>query len=117
MDAIDFIKERTRMCKTYDDCFGCPAYTGESCKFSIHLGCEADKQLKLLEEWIVEHPCKTRQDVFLEQWPATQLDKEGNVIICPKQLCKGEEFNKLIAACRGTNCYECRRKFWGKAVR
>ena len=100
MDAVKFIEERNRMCGTMSEVWGV----------------DAAKIVKNTEEWSAAHPRKTRQDVFLEQWPDTQLDKKGNVIICPKQLCRGEEFNKLIAACRGTNCYECRRKFWGKVV-
>ena len=118
MDAVKFIEERSRMCKSFNKCsYGCPAWGG-SCKLETgtYLECEATKQVEIVEEWSAAHPRKTRQSVFLEQWPDTQLDKKGNVIICPKQLCRGEEFNKLIAACRGTNCYECRRKFWGKVV-
>lgn len=79
-------------------------------------GVDAAQIVKNTEEWSAAHPRKTRQSVFLEQWPDTQLDKEGNVIICPKQLCKGEEFNKLMAACRGTNCYKCRREFYTQRV-
>lgn len=100
MDAVKFIEERNRMCGTMSEVWGV----------------DAAQIVKNTEEWAAAHPRKTRQSVFLEQWPDTQLDKKGNVIICPKQLCRGEEFNKLIAACRGTNCYECRRKFWGKVV-
>lgn len=115
MDAVKFIKERDRMCRFYSrasDCYQCPA---KDCECSA-LEDMDDGIVKIVEEWAAAHPRKTRQSVFLEQWPDTQLDKKGNVIICPKQLCRGEEFNKLIAACRGTNCYECRRKFWGKVV-
>lgn len=100
MDAVKFIEERNRMCGTMSEMWGV----------------DAAQIVKNTEEWAAAHPRKTRQSVFLEQWPDTQLDKKGNVIICPKQLCRGEEFNKLIAACRGTNCYECRHKFWGKVV-
>lgn len=117
MDAVKFIKERDRMCRFYHhagDCYQCPA---KDCECSALEGMvDDDNIVTIIEEWAAEHPRKTRQSVFLEQWPDTQLDKKGNVIICPKQLCRGEEFNKLIAACRGTNCYECRRKFWGKVV-
>lgn len=32
MDAVEFIKERSRMCKSFDKyCYGCPAWDG-SCK-------------------------------------------------------------------------------------
>ena len=118
MDAVKFIEERSRMCKSFNKCsYGCPAWCG-SCKLETgtYLECEAEKQVEIVEEWSAAHPRKTRQSVLLEQWPDTQLDKEGSVIICPKQLCKGEEFTKLITACRGTNCYKCRRKFWSKVV-
>lgn len=117
MDAVKFIEERDRMCDSAYDCADCPAW-GKSlgCKVSRKSRCPASEQVEIVEKWSKEHPLKTRQSVFLEQWPDTQLDKKGNVSICPKQLCRGEEFNKLIAACRGTNCYECRRKFWGKVV-
>ena len=105
MDAVKFVKERRRM------------YTLGCIKKGINdYNTKAEDVVAEVEEWAAAHPRKTRQSVFLEQWPDTQLDKKGNVIICPKQLCRGEEFNKLIAACRGTNCYECRRKFWGKVV-
>ena len=117
MDAIKFIKERERMCRFYkhaSDCYQCHAKEYECSPLEVMV--DDDNIVTIVEEWAAEHPRKTRQSVFLEQWPDTQLDKKGNVIICPKQLCRGEEFNKLIAACRGTNCYECRRKFWGKVV-
>lgn len=105
MDAVRFVEERRRM------------YTLGCIKKGINdYNTKAEDVVAEVEEWAAAHPRKTRQSVFLEQWPDTQLDKEGNVIICPKQLCKGEEFNKLMAACRGTNCYKCRREFWMQEV-
>lgn len=105
MDALKFIEERRRMCKT----------TRRYSPIMVE-GISPKDIVKEVEDWSAAHPRKTRQSVFLEQWPDTQLDKEGNVIICPKQICKGEEFNKLMAACRGTNCYKCRREFWMQEV-
>lgn len=106
MDAVKFLQKRQRM---YESGAATPS-----------IGLEDDynpvSAVEVVEKWAAAHPHKTRQSVFLEQWPDTQLDKEGNVIICPKQLCKGEEFNKLMAACRGTNCYKCRREFYTKGV-
>lgn len=114
MDAVKFIKERQRMCEAYKEgCFGCPM-DGKRCGGFRNI--DAERIVGAVEDWSAAHPRKTRQSVFLEQWPDTQLDKKGNVIICPKQLCRGEEFNKLMAACRGTNCYKCRREFWMQEV-
>lgn len=105
MDAVKFVEEHRRM------------YTLGYIKHGIHdYNVKAEDVVAEVEEWSAAHPRKTRQSVFLEQWPDTQLDKEGNVIICPKQICKGEEFNKLMAACRGANCYKCRREFWMQEV-
>lgn len=116
MDAVKFIEERIRMCKTYFGCSECPACDNGSCRFSVTLGDRPDKQIEIVAEWAAAHPRKTRQDLFLEQWPDAQLSRAGDIIICPKQLCKGEELNELMAGCRGTNCDVCRREFYGKAV-
>lgn len=116
MDAIEFLKEKERMCKACGSCLLCPAWLDDGCSINVRSGFAPEQQINIVKEWAAAHPRKTRQSVFLEQWPDTQLDKNGNVIICPKQLCRGEAFYKLIAACRGTNCNECRRKFWGKVV-
>lgn len=105
MDAVKFVEERRRM------------YTLGCIKKGINdYNTKAEAVVAEVEAWAAAHPRKTRQSVFLEQWPDTQLDKEGNVIICPKQLCKGEEFNKLMAACRGTSCCKCRREFYTQEV-
>lgn len=118
MDAVRFVKEYLRMCSQPWDCEDCPLNKTDFCSAPAKKRSqeEAEEVVRLVETWSAAHPRKTRQSVFLEQWPDTQLDKKGNVIICPKQLCRGEEFNKLMAACRGTNCYKCRREFWGKVV-
>ena len=119
MDAVKFLQERARMCNSFlPDCEGCRVDEAKPVMSECYLWMfeNPKRAIKIVEEWSAAHPRKTRQSVFLEQWPDTQLDKEGNVIICPKQLCKGEEFNKLMAACRGTNCYKCRRDFYTKGV-
>lgn len=83
MDAVKFIEERRRMCKTYVDCFECPADDNNRCKFNIAQGEEATRQVELLEEWSAAHPRKTRQDVLLEQFPNAKNCREsfGNLPI------------------------------------
>lgn len=67
MDAVKFIEEHGRMCRTYYGCDGCLARNNDgSCKFSTIVGDGADEQIALLEEWSAAHPRKTRQSVFLE---------------------------------------------------
>ena len=73
MDAVNFIKERDRM---YEVERQAPSLIYRHEK-------SAEEIVREVEEWSAAHPRKTRQSVFLEQWPDTQLDKKGNAITCP----------------------------------
>lgn len=117
MDAVKFIEERNRMCESFGDCcFGCPAWDG-SCKLETgtDIKCAADKQVEILKKWGAAHPRRTRQDVFLEQWPNAALDRNGICVLCPKMLncdvsCIDE--NDTGRPKRYKDCTACRREFW-----
>lgn len=115
MDAVEFIKEHGRMCRTYYGCDGCLARNNDgSCKFSTTVGDGADEQIALLKEWVAAHPRKTRQSVFLEQWPNANLDKYGVLMVCPKDLIGNAPPNyECGCAC---SCSDCRRDFWMQEV-
>jgi hypothetical protein len=55
MDAIEFIKERNRMCKSFDDdcdCSNCPAYRNNCCNtFEWQ-----EELVAIVEKWSAEHP-------------------------------------------------------------
>ena len=89
MDAIEFIHERNRMCATYTPkrCKGCPADNyGERDTACIMIDkIDAEKVVSIVEKWSSEHPRKTRQSVFLEQWPNAQV-VSGVLQICPKSV-------------------------------
>lgn len=113
MNAVRFIEERKRMCKSFDKCsYGCPAWDG-LCKLETgtNLEYEADKQVEIVKEWAAAHPRKTRQDVFLEQWPNAPILHDGYLGIKPCSL--DEEKGKN---CGVIGCMHCRRKFWGEVV-
>ena len=82
MDALEFLKERKRVCYLYDECDKCPF--DSKCLGIIN---KSDEELKkivdITEKWLKEHPRKTRQSVFLEQWPETEIDVNGVIQICP----------------------------------
>lgn len=113
MDAIEFIKERQRLCQTYVDCFKCPAYNSNTggCNFNTASGYEATEQIRLLEGWSAAHPCKTRQDVFLEQYPDVSLSY-GIINIKPCQIVR----NHTYGECCITDCPQCRKEFWTQEV-
>lgn len=64
MDALEFVRETNRMCKSFgDSCEDCPA--------SDVSGCMVDQLYEeivpIVEKWSKENSIKTRQSVFLEQ--------------------------------------------------
>ena len=104
MDAVRFVKERRRMF----------ARTGEHPKNSMfNMGTPAEEVVREVEEWATAHPRKTRQSVFLEQWPEA---KRVDIIlaVCPKVLNMSLPcwiYNNANVACE-----DCRREFWMQEV-
>lgn len=111
MDAVKFIKERDRMCRFYHhagDCYQCPA---KDCECSALEGMvDDDNIVTIVEEWSAAHPRKTRQSVFLKQYPIAVLDKDGVLRICPSFV-GGDVSEKYRCLC-STDCGACRREFW-----
>lgn len=113
MDAVEFLRERNRMCKSFNRCSdGCPAWGG-SCKLETGaiFEWEADKQVEIVNEWAATHPRKTRQSVFLEQWPNVAVSEGGVIKIRPCNL----DVNAK-KGCLGVTCDYCRREFWMQEV-
>lgn len=116
MDAVKFIKERNRMCTTYTPkhCEGCPAdnYGGEGVACIMVDKIDAERLVPIVEEWSDAHPRKTRQDIFLKQYPNCMIDHDGVVGICPKNVDK----NYICDLERFYDCYSCRYEFWSQEV-
>lgn len=118
MEALEFLRERNRMCKSFNRCSdGCPAWGG-SCKLETgtDLECEADKQVEIVKEWAAAHPRKKRQSVFLERFPNARLDTNGIIDISPCRVDpKQYPFNGKDC-CKFQSCGDCRREFWMQEV-
>lgn len=114
MDAVKFIKERDRMCRFYHhagDCYQCPA---KDCECSALEGMvDDDNIVTIVEEWAAAHPRKTRQSVFLEQYPQADIDNTGLLILCPKRIVADI---RATADCLRQGCSDCRREFWMQEV-
>ena len=110
MDAIEFVKQLRRMNEQ-----GVPKN-----RFIYPCaGQETDSPEEVVaevEEWAKEHPAKTRQSVFLEQYPEAELDVCGVVTICPAPL--SDDYRNSGGGCKhpSTACFECRREFWMQEV-
>ena len=118
MDAVKFIKERKRMCKSFGTiCKGCPAFgtdeDGLCCAVEKESSLDATAQIAIVEEWSAAHPRKTRQDVFLEQWPNAKC--VGDILtICPKVI--DMSFSCSAYSNVDIGCPDCRHRFWMQEV-
>lgn len=114
MDAVQFINEKVRLCKANKTCKDCPAKRERYCLFTMILHCDAKQQVEVVEEWSATHPRKTRQSVFLEQWPNARPADDGVLTFCPKRF----DFHiSCLAECHSLKkCSDCRREFWMQEV-
>lgn len=113
MDALEFLRERKRMCNYYSHCEGCPL-DDSNCIISSTISVEdCERILATVEQWAKEHPRKTRQSVFLEQFPNAPIyTNTHNVALDP---CLVD--TTLRGHCpTGRGCDICRREFWMQKV-
>ena len=111
MDAVEFLKQFNRMCKTYNDdgCKECPAYR-------YRCGEEFDGQeedgVSIVEQWAKEHPVKTRQSELLKMFPETEMI-DDYICICPSRFVEG--YREPAQNCN-MDCEKCKRDFWLKEI-
>ena len=100
MDAVKFIEERNRMCGTMSEVWGV----------------DAAQIVKNTEEWAAAHPRKTRQSVFLEQWPEAYIHKDGYLDLCPLVVSAAHRDAYGDCAMHDSLCPNCHREFWMQEV-
>ena len=110
MDALEFLMERRRMCNSYRNCEGCPLEDGKCVVSDVAPDEDYKRIIAAVEQWSKEHPRKTRQSVFLEQWPNCSMGDDGVIGMCPKNV------NKMYV-CGSVGCADCRREFWMQEVK
>lgn len=103
MDAVKFVEERRRM------------YTLGCIKKGINdYNTKAEDVVAEVEAWAAAHPRKTRQSVFLEQYPDAQIDSGGAIAICPAAF--SSAYRDDTEKCVCVSCAVCRREFWMQGV-
>ena len=126
MDAVEFINEKERMCKSFND--NCKNKDGNN--FSCGLRYEADKSgesceeyisnhpakaVEIVEQWAKEHPRKTRQSEFLKMFPRVEKAADGMVAFCPEDMDSKFVCPIKNGGCRD-QCIGCREKYWLEEV-
>ena len=113
MEALEFLKERNRLCGSYRGCVGCPFGAAECVVRDMTSEHTCKRIVAAVEQWSKEHPRKTRQSVFLEQYPQADIDSTGLLILCPKRISADI---RVTADCLRQECSDCRREFWTQEV-
>lgn len=123
MNAMEYIEERSRMCQSYcSKCKGCPANFDNMfcCGVAAISKLNAKEQVAIVEKWSAEHPKKqkkTRQDVFLKQYPGANIDEHGILWICPMNISTTHRNSDGLCRYQESLCMDCRREFWMEEVK
>ena len=119
MDATKFMAEHKRMCDSYTKCSDClmSKRDRECGNFPYNYTRERiDKVIKVVEEWSALHPLKTRQSVFLEQYPEAAIDVHGVLQICPMAISDAYRDSNGECVNPTKKCSDCQREFWMQEV-
>lgn len=123
MDAVKFLEESIRMCKSFSDCNDCEL-DGQCaiipCQFKNDcIECENPKKvIEVVEKWAKEHPKKTRQDEFLEHYPDAYIRE--NVVIgiapCAIERHRFLKYGKATCVTPEKSCEECMEQYWTEEI-
>ena len=116
MDAVKFLKTLRRMCNC--ECHKCEFWKRlvgfETC--TVWRKTHPEEAVAILEQWAKKHPVKTRQSVFLEQYPETRIGDDGVLQIYPCSISTSHRNARGNCATMGGECLDCRREFWMQEV-
>lgn len=109
MDAVEFLDKVDRLSKR--------GSTEEKMRYNDYRTARDNtRAVKFVERWDAEHPVKTRQSVFLEQYPETKILEDGAIVICPLSVSAAyrekREKDGSCASLRFGECDKCRKAFW-----
>jgi hypothetical protein len=82
----------------------------------VNYGTKTTDAVAIVEKWSKEHPVKTRQSVFLEQYPEAKIDGGGCLELCPCTIFTTNRDEYGRCAIVDTKCFTCRREFWMQEV-
>jgi hypothetical protein len=129
MDAVEFIREKERMCRTFNDncknkdgnnsCCGLryeADKSGESCE--EYISNHPAEAVEIVERWGKEHPLKNRQNEFLKLFPRGKLAPDGMLKFCPQEVDSGFMCPMVVERSFSLrlHCEDCRRKYWLEEV-
>lgn len=106
MDAVKYLETRKRMSLSGDLSL-------------VHLmedAVDPEVLVRDVERWSASHPLKTRQSVFLEQYPEASISEHGVLLVCPCPISASHRNAHGGCATIGRRCDDCRKEFWMQEV-
>lgn len=81
MDAVKFLKERKRLCKSNGgNCEYCPLESQTCMGWDV----KAEEIVPIVEKWSAEHPQKTRLMDLLEKFPKFSMGTNNLPMVLPR---------------------------------
>ena len=105
MDAVKFVETLQRKIKNEN-----------RDEIIIRTTDDANLFVDLVEEWSREHPIKTRQSVFLKQYPEAEIGSNGVVALCPMSISANHRDSNGECNYPERVCKDCKREFWSQEV-
>lgn len=124
MDAVEFVKTVNRLCKLYKNqgCEKCPVYKEGRCMvmccmvmckvgfgddlLNSNSGEYIEEIVSKVEQWVKDHPVKTRQSEFLKMFPNADFCRDViNILPCSIE-------KEMSKCCDDKKCEECRKDYW-----
>ena len=113
MDAVEYVKNQFRLCRSKDSCYECPLQDKENCCCITDTIEYVEKAVQIVEKWVKDNPVKTRKSEFLKLFPdAEMVNIERTFCVAhfePTKKCKGINPSE-------EQCIACRYRFWNEEV-
>ena len=104
------------MCNLCKDCEGCPLERAGCGLGTSTPDEEYEKTIATVEQWLKEHPRKTRQTELLNMFPEAHVSENGSLYICPASVSSAYRDANGNCKVRRLKCADCRKEFWSKEV-
>lgn len=119
METKDFMRGLMRYCGARKGCKGC-LLMGKCLSRTLYQAILCigdpgfDEMIEKIEDWIKQNPEKTRQDVFLERYPGTEMYPDDDVIIVSPCYVDASLRNKRRALMCDEGCRKCGKNYWSQ---
>lgn len=113
MDAVEYVKNQFRLCRSKDSCFECPLQDKENCCCITDTIEYVEKAVQIVEEWAKDHPEKTRKSEFQKMFPNANM-YSITTTFCTAHFDKKKACEVSVPS--EEMCEKCRYKYWNEEV-